>query len=44
MTALMAQSKNAGIEINTSTHNSEIVEGGLSLEQLHSAFGDNLKG
>ncbi|TKB09061.1 rhodanese-like domain-containing protein [Desulforhopalus sp. IMCC35007] len=43
MAALIAQSKNAGMEINISTHNSEIVEGGLSLERLHSAFGDNLK-
>jgi rhodanese-related sulfurtransferase/rubrerythrin len=42
MTALMAQSKSAGIAINTSPHNSEIIEGGLSLKQLHSAFGDNL--
>lgn len=42
MAALMAQSKNAGLEITPTAQTSGIIEGGLSLEQLRKAFGDNL--
>ncbi|PHR30636.1 MAG: hypothetical protein COA36_01105 [Desulfotalea sp.] len=43
MALLIAQSKNAGLQIKTSSHSSGIIEGGLSLTQLQTAFGDNIK-
>ncbi len=41
MALLMAQSNQAGLEINIANNNS-VVEGGLSLTRLQTAFGDNL--
>ncbi|MFT5698830.1 MAG: rhodanese-related sulfurtransferase/rubrerythrin [Desulforhopalus sp.] len=43
MSLLIAQSKNAGLQMNTSTQVTGVIEGGLSLIQLQTAFGDNLK-
>ena len=42
MDLLMAQSKQAGVEINISTTINGVIEGGLSLSQLQTAFGDNI--
>jgi len=43
MAVLMAQSNHASLEINVSKNNNSVIEGGLSLTQLQSAFGDNIK-
>ena len=42
MALLMAQSKQAGLEINISKNINGAIEGGLSLSQLQAAFGDNI--
>lgn len=42
MALLLAQSKQAGIEINTTGKINGVIEGGLSLPQLQAAFGDNV--
>jgi rhodanese-related sulfurtransferase/rubrerythrin len=42
MALLMAQSKQAGVEINISRNINGVIEGGLSLTQLQAAFGDNI--
>lgn len=42
MALLVAQSNQAGLEINVSKDINGVIEGGLSLTQLQSAFGDNI--
>lgn len=43
MALLIAGSKSAGIHINTSSDDTGVIEGGLSLHELQTAFDDNLK-
>lgn len=43
MALLIAQSKIAGLHINTSFETAGVIEGGLSINQLQDAFGDNLE-
>lgn len=42
MALLMAQSNQAGLEINISKNTTGVIEGGLSHAQLQTAFGDNI--
>lgn len=42
MAALIEQSKKVGVQINITSETTGVTEGGLSLAQLRTAFGDNL--
>lgn len=42
MAALLVKSKEAGKQIDTNLQEPDVIEGGLSLVQLQTAFGDNL--